>query len=412
MKFQELKEKEFREFLNTQPLNDFIQAPEMEKIGKLSNWTSYYVGVKENDKILAATRLMARPSRFGKQNFYAPRGLILDYNNKELLSFFTRELKKFIKKRNGYILTIDPALIYQERDIDGKIVTDGINNQSIIDSLISLGYHHLGFTKKMDVSTQVRFTFVLDLKDETEDSIFSNMKPNTRNLIRKAMKDGIEIRELSYDELDRFKKITKATGERRNFLDRDLNYYQTMYKIFHEKEEVHFLLASLNLENYLNQLKTQLENEKEKINQLIIKNSNSKSSKMQIKNCEQLINSLDKKIASTTKMLEEDGKIIDLSAAMFMTYGNEVVYLFSGNIEKYMKFNAQYLIQWHMIKYALRNHFPRYNFYGISGIFDRNDPDYGVYEFKRGFNGHVEEYIGAFELPISWYYYLHKLLKR
>ena len=111
-------------------------------------------------------------------------------------------------------------------------------------------------------------------------------------------------------------------------------------------------------------------------------------------------------------MMEEDGNVIDLSAAMFMTYGNEVVYLFSGNVAKYMKFNAQYLIQWHMIQYGLKHKLPRYNFYGISGIFDRKDPDYGVYEFKRGFNGHVEEYIGEFELPISNYYYIQKKLRR
>ena len=40
----------------------------------------------------------------------------------------------------------------------------------------------------------------------------------------------------------------------------------------------------------------------------------------------------------------------------------------------------------------------KYNFYGITAIFDKNDPDYGVYEFKKGFNGQVEEYIDNFEI--------------
>lgn len=412
MKFIELSKAEFRAFLKTQPLNDFVQAPEMEEIGKQHNWKSYYVGVKVDDNIVAASRIMARKSHFGKQNFYAPRGLILDYHNKELLAFFTKELKKFIKQKHGYILTIDPALIYQERDIDGNIVEGGINNKDVVDTLISLGYHHLGFPVKMDVSSQVRFTFVLDLKDETEESIFANMKPNTRNLIRKTMKDGIEIRELEYDELERFKKITEATGERRNFSDRTLAYYQKMYQLFHPNDEVHFLLATLNLEKLTLQLEEQKKEEQEKLDLLIEQNSDSKKAKTQRRESEQLIQNLENKIKTYKKMMEEDGNVIDLSAAMFMTYGNEVVYLFSGNVAKYMKFNAQYLIQWHMIQYGLKHKFPRYNFYGISGIFDRKDPDYGVYEFKRGFNGHVEEYIGEFELPISNYYYIQKKLRR
>ena len=96
----------------------------------------------------------------------------------------------------------------------------------------------------------------------------------------------------------------------------------------------------------------------------------------------------------------------------FITYGEEVIYAFSGNIDKYMYFNAQYLIQWEMIKYAIKNKFKKYNFYGISGIFDRSDSNYGVYEFKKGFNGVVEEYIGEFVLPISNYYYINKLIKK
>ena len=36
----------------------------------------------------------------------------------------------------------------------------------------------------------------------------------------------------------------------------------------------------------------------------------------------------------------------------------------------------------------------------------------GVYEFKKGFGGHVEEYIGDFYLPINWFYYLNKIISK
>ena len=99
---------------------------------------------------------------------------------------------------------------------------------------------------------------------------------------------------------------------------------------------------------------------------------------------------------------------------MFMLYGEEVVYLFSGSEEQYMKeYNAQYAIQWHMIKYAATHGFKRYNFYGISGL-PRNGELDGIYEFKKGFDtkhGKVIELIGSYELPINQpFYQLHRFL--
>ena len=97
---------------------------------------------------------------------------------------------------------------------------------------------------------------------------------------------------------------------------------------------------------------------------------------------------------------------------MFMIYGNDILYYHSGGYKEYMSFFGQYLIQWTMIKEAIKLGKKCYNFYGIKGVFDKNDPDYGVYLFKRGFNGHVIEYIGDFYLPISPYYYILQIRKK
>jgi hypothetical protein len=80
--------------------------------------------------------------------------------------------------------------------------------------------------------------------------------------------------------------------------------------------------------------------------------------------------------------------------------------------EEYMFYNSQYLIQWEMIKYGIEHGFKRYNFYGITGNFDKNDKDYGIYEFKTGFNGYVEELIGEYVYPTSFVYYLMQLIHK
>ena len=45
-----------------------------------------------------------------------------------------------------------------------------------------------------------------------------------------------------------------------------------------------------------------------------------------------------------------------------------------------------YLLQWEMIKWALDHKCEWYDFRGVSGFKDENDPQYGVYKFKKGFN--------------------------
>ena len=76
-----------------------------------------------------------------------------------------------------------------------------------------------------------------------------------------------------------------------------------------------------------------------------------------------------------------------------------------------MNFNAQYFIQWEMIKYGIKNNYKRYNFYGISGNFDKNDPSYGIYEFKKGFGGYVMELLGDYECGVGITYKIYNFLK-
>ena len=103
--------------------------------------------------------------------------------------------------------------------------------------------------------------------------------------------------------------------------------------------------------------------------------------------------------------VNQNGKFV-ISAGVFLLYGDELIYLFGGNKKEYLHLGSSYFMQWTMIQYGIENQFQKYNFYGIMGEPNKED---GVYQVKRGFDGYVEELIGDYELPISWYYYLQKL---
>ena len=345
MNFVTLTPEEFRKFADKYPDKSFFQTTEIAKLREKNGWTVYYFGVKEKNKLLAATMAVAKPTFLGKSTFYTPGGPLVDYEDTRLLNFFMKNLRNYMKSHNGYVFHIDPYYELIERDRDGKIVEDGFNHQKAANNLKNLGF------KPLKISEQPKYLFVLDLEKHTPDELFASFKQNTRNLISRTSRNGIKVRELKREELKEFKKITESTAERRDFQDKSLSYYEQMYDLFHDKNEVKFIVAEV--------------------------------------------------------------KDTILSAAMFMTYGDEVLYLFSGSDKKYMKeYNAQYAIQWHMIKYAAEHGFKRYNFYGIQGLPDPKKPGYGIYKFKKGFGGRVVELLGSYELPLSPLYHFHKIVSK
>ena len=389
MEFVELNKEEYSEFARTHPLRSFFQTVEMEKLGNYGGWTSYYVGIKENQKIIAGCRMMSYKNRLGYRYFYAPRGFLLDYHNKELLQFFTQNIKQYLKKKKGYMIRIDPTVIHLERDNNGNVISNGENNEDCVQNLKACGYIHHGYHVGYNETVQCRWVYCLDLEGKTEEQLLNEMKATTRNQIKKTLKYGIHIREMNYDELPLFKQITEEASERNHFHDKNLEYYQHMYELFSENEEVKYIVAELHPKEYLTD------------------HPRNEGKKKELKVA---IDSAQKKIEKVKKMSEKE--TIPIAAAMFMIYGDEVLYYHSGNYQQYIDFNGQLMIQWHMIKYGLKQKKKRYNFYGISGVFDSKDPEAGVYEFKKGFGGYVEEYIGDFDLPTSWYYYFQKFIKR
>ena len=327
MKFQELTEKEYQKYWENHPQKTFLSAVEISKLRAKRNWETFYVGVKEKSKIIAATMLLRRKSHFNRYELYSPRGYSLDLKNKELLYFFTNELKKYIKDKKGYVFRVDPYLIYRQRDIDGNIVEDGIDNRDVVDQMQQLGF------KKVSIedTEQVVWMFSLDLENKKEDQILKEMKPNTRNQIKKTEKIGITVNEIGYDELDRFQNIMVETGARKGFEVRDISYFQEMYKLFHDKNEVKFFITELDLKKYIKGLKEERKTKEEKLSSL----SDAKYNDGAKKNLNNEIASIDKRIKDSEDIIANTGKdVITLSGSMSMLIKPEIIYLSSGNYEE------------------------------------------------------------------------------
>ncbi len=412
MKLERIEEKEFTSFAYNHPLFTFHQTKEWGELKKENGWEYEFVGFKEKRKIVAGAILLSKKTPIGKKIFYSPRGFLIDYNNEALLKEFTLEIKEYIKEQNGFFVKIDPYLIYKERDINGEIVEGGIDNSKVVDNMKKLGYRHYGFSLTFGGELQPRWIFVLDLKGKTCESVFQDFHSDTKRYINRAVKNGLEIEEVTLENLKDFTGIMEHTSKRRGFINRPYSYYEHMVKTL--GKNVKILSCFLDTKKALEKIEKEIDVLQKEVSdaKAHMEEAGSKKSKDHFKSKQMELENLEKKKKDFLELKEKHGDKIIMASSMFLLFGHEVLYLYSGSYEEFMKYNAQYLIQWEIIQYAIKHGFDRYNFYGIDGNFQKeNNDNYGIYEFKKGFNGNVEEFIGEFDLVVNkFYYYLYKIL--
>lgn len=404
MNFEELNDKEFTAFAEKHPLVTFHQTINWAEVKKVNGWKKHLVGIKKDNQIIAAALLLEKPTPIKKSIFYSPRGFLLDYNDSTILNFFTENVKQYIKKHNGFFLKIDPYVSYQDRDIDGNIIESGNNNKQAFQNLIELGYHHLGFNLYQEM-LQPRWIFTLTVKDKDITEIENNYDKNTKRILKKNKRMGIHTRFITEEELPLFKKIMESTSSRREFLDRPLSYYQTMWQSFapnHLKIRIAELNTNeyiLNIDTDLKEIESQIKQKEDTIKTQKDINMDKYNEKMtELTNKSMKLKEERKKIV---ELQQKNGDIIPLGGMLFIIYGTEIVFLLGGSIAEFLTFQSSYSIHQDMIKYTKENNYDTYNFYGITGVFTKENPLYGIYYAKRGFNGQVVELLGEFDLIIN-----------
>ena len=403
MKFVHLTKDEFDSFEEKCPDSTFWQTSAMGIYKEKQGCSLQFVGVKEADMILAASCIIGYPT-IGKMYIYhALRGFLIDYTNEDLLRFFVTELKKDLQQQNGIYLHFNPYVQYVQRDKDANLVESGFNNQKIIDTFIDLGCSHKGFSRGFDITTEPRWTMVLDLKDKDAPTLLKEMDQQTRWSINRSLKYPIHVKTLEKKDFYLFKDMLDATSKRRHFDSYPLSYFEDMHDLF-GKDTIELVMACLNVEELKESLTKERQDyidEKTEIEKKLEELPNSKKFTKKLKVAQEGIDLTTKKIQEANELKKQYGSELYLAGAMFVWKNNEAIYLLSASDENLKKFMGPYAIQWRQIRKALDKHMTRYNFYGTSGIFDKSADDYGVYEFKKGFNAHVEELIGDFELVLD-----------
>ncbi len=182
---------------------------------------------------------------------------------------------------------------------------------------------------------QPRFVFRLNVAGKTQDEVFESFASKHRYNIRLAKKKGVCVKIGGRDDLPAFCKVMMETGLRDGFIPRSLAYFQKMYD---EMAPAGYL--RLYLVYYQEQL---------------------------------------------------------VSGAVAILYGNKVWYLYGASSNEHRNVMPNYLMQWEMIKWTVESGCDIYDFRGVSGDLNKGQPLYGLYRFKKGFNGEFVEFVGALD---------------
>ena len=411
MELVELNEKEFKTIADKSEQISFHQTKNWANLKKINGWDSHYIGLKDKNKVVCASLLLSKTLPIIKKKmFYSPRGFLIDYTNKKILTEWTTKLKEYVKKQKGIFVKIDPYVSYQERDNNGDIVENGKNNKEAHKNLLDLRYKHFGFNTYQD-TLQPRWIHIIDTKNKSLDDIDKDMESKTRQILRKNERSGIVCREIEKDELKVFKEIMSKTADRREFIDRPFSYYEAMWDNLYDDGILKIIIGEIDFNVFENNTKEELKSHEDALKQRIYNHDNNllkmneKKYLSNNKQDEEQISRLKKDLDKIKEYKKEFGDRKVLGGILFLVYGNEVLSLLGGTLDDVMQFKSAYTIHYEGVKLAQSLNKDRYNFYGITGDFSPSNPLYGLYLFKKSFGGKVVELLGEYDLVTSKFWY-------
>lgn len=180
---------------------------------------------------------------------------------------------------------------------------------------------------------QARFNYRLYIGGRDEAALLANANQQTRRNIRKAEKFGVTVRVVGAEHLDDFVRLMKITGERDGFATRPKSYFEGFLAALGEHARLY--------------------------------------------------------------MAFYEGRAI--AGAITTNFGGKTCYVYGASDNECRDVMPNYLMQWEMIRWALETGSEIYDFMGISGDLTESGHMYGLYRFKRGFNGQVDELCGEFD---------------
>ena len=388
-----------------------------------TEWSSEYIGGfdEQGNMVLTCMMLIRKIPYIGSSMGYIPRGFTCDYSNTTLVEEFTAYLKSLSRdKRIGFI-TVDPDVHLKENQ---EYVQHGRDTAALLEKLGYINKRSANFE-----NIQPNFVFRLPLetegdKEEIKKNVFASFENKTRYNIKVAIERGLQVEvydknNITEEALDTFHKLMTITGQRDGFITRNRQYFKNMIediapycrlymvKYSYEKDFERISEKLATQEKTLakmNKKKADFARQLESLPEDADENTRHKAEK-KLKDAENGAAEAERQIKgfkSRIESIEEfKGKEVYVSGAIYLYYGSTGWYLYGASHNILRDTMPNFLMQWSMIQDSIDLGCSVYDFRGVSGDLNPDNHLYGLYKFKKGFNGKFVEFIGEFELVIN-----------
>lgn len=318
-----IRKKTWQTFLTTtyKGFPAFFQSWNWGEVQKNLGFLVMRVGLYDNKKLIGISQIVIIKAKRGNY-IHLRHGPLLMQQKKEYYKKFIAYLRKIAEERKCTFIRMSPLIEETQK------TTQLFSSLQFRDAPI----HNM----------DAEICWVLDISME-EDTILANMRKSHRYLIKKSMKEPIEILHIETVNKDvlSFLSLYKKLATKRNFVPHK-GLVEEIEVLGKDKEAV-LLLARYQ---------------------------------------EEIIG----------------GALIDFIGPM-------AVYHHGATSETHKELSVSYLLQWEAIKEAKKRGKKLYNFWGIAPNESKKHPWYGLTLFKMGFGGEKKTFLHAKDLPLSLMYW-------
>ena len=387
MKLIKLTIQEFDEFARENKYKSFYQTSQYATFMQNNDFEFDLIGIKDNFGIIRAASLILFKNINKKLKFgYAPRGFLIDYDDKELVKDFANALSKYYKHKNIIFIKINPNIYISKynRYKNEYIYND---NTKYIRYLIDNKFQEL---KKVKYFEAILPTFnpYIDLTK----FYFRKLDKNVRNKISKCYRKGLSIDKVGFDGIKKLYPFIK------NKTKKNLKYYENLYYAYDKKKQIDIFLINVNFEEFLINTKDKYQKGQiidNKLNEIIKVDKSTKIMKQKLQ-MDKEMETLQRDIIIATQGLSEN-KTKVVAGAITIKYNGTVHIFVSGYDTKLKELNANDFLYYKLIEYYKYN-YNLLDLNGFSGDLSENNPYKGLNDFKLGFKPDVYEDIGEFDI--------------
>lgn len=377
--------------LSTQEHDDFVKKSDQTNLFQSSswakikdNWGNERIGFYKDGQLVASASILIRPLPLGFSMLYIPRGPIMDYTNKELVSFVLKTLKKFGKSKRALFVKFDPYILLSHRQIDQEPITN-TQAQAIVANLQEAGCEWNGLTTDMAENIQPRFQANI-LKEYFSDDQLSK---STKQAVRTSLNKGVQVSFGHLEFLDQFSELMKKTESRKSISLRGREYYKKLLETYPDSSYI--TLAQLDLEKRQEALLFQKQKLEEEMAKFTEKTKASK-----VKNHQQELDRILDELTFLEPKLQTGQKTVSLAGTLTIVFEQASENLYAGLDEEFRRYQPAIVTWYETAKHSFSRGAIYHNMGGIE-----NNLDGGLFNYKSKFNPVIEEFIGEFNLPVN-----------